>query len=268
MSKVMLVASREYVENLRTKTFWLGILSVPVMLLIFITVPRLLDKARDVRRYSVIDHSGWLHAEIQERANYDDALQLLQFLRGLEEGTKAYEKLPTFLRPLLPLAQGASDTALTALAKTMSVQGKGFLDATGEPDSNLVIAEQVQQEFLNWLTHLSLEQARLFGLKHRQRYHLVDLPDGEDLEPGLREKLDREELFAYFVIGPDPLDEAAGHKYVSNNRTDGDLKSWISRLATEEIQSRRFQREEHRSRRGPEDPGQVDLRGEAGLQDR
>ena len=30
MNKTMLVAQREYVENLRTKTFWLGILSVPV----------------------------------------------------------------------------------------------------------------------------------------------------------------------------------------------------------------------------------------------
>ena len=62
MGKTMLVAMREFVENLRTKTFWIGILAFPLILAIGVFVGRLMEKAKDVRHYAVIDHSedGWL----------------------------------------------------------------------------------------------------------------------------------------------------------------------------------------------------------------
>ena len=52
-NKTWLVALREYAENLRTKTFWIGILSFPVILAVAVVVPHLLSKAKDVRRYAV-----------------------------------------------------------------------------------------------------------------------------------------------------------------------------------------------------------------------
>ena len=38
-NKTLLVACREFFENLRTKTFWIGILFMPIMLSFMVVVP-------------------------------------------------------------------------------------------------------------------------------------------------------------------------------------------------------------------------------------
>lgn len=43
-NKTLLVAQREYLENVRTKTFWLGIFIVPVLLAGVVGVSVLLEK--------------------------------------------------------------------------------------------------------------------------------------------------------------------------------------------------------------------------------
>ena len=48
------------------------------------------------------------------------------------------------------------------------------------------------------------------------------------------------ELFAYFVIGKDPVKSSEGCQYVSKNLTDNDLKKWLGRHATAEVRTRRM----------------------------
>ena len=67
MSRAFLVAQREYVQNLRTKGFWFGILFFPVLLTAFIVVPQLLERTKSARRYAVIDRSGWLLDAVNQR---------------------------------------------------------------------------------------------------------------------------------------------------------------------------------------------------------
>ena len=55
-----LVARREFLDTVRTKTFWIGILSFPVILGLAVVVPMWLERSADVRRYAVVDRSGWL----------------------------------------------------------------------------------------------------------------------------------------------------------------------------------------------------------------
>ena len=127
-NKALLVAQREYYENLRTKTFWIGILAVPVMIVLMVFVPRLLEKAKDVRRYAVIDESGWLLDAIEERATYDDTWRLLTFLQDeAHEGQAALERLPAALRPLATMVEDASAEELEVLARRMSAAGASFL---------------------------------------------------------------------------------------------------------------------------------------------
>ena len=246
ISKVYLVSAREYAENLRTKTFWIGILSFPVMLIVLATVPKLLEQTKDVRKYAVIDHSGWLLEAIEERAAFDDTLRVLEYLRNdAGKGTRAYEALPKILQRVEPLVRNLGTEELFSLAKFLALQKRSMLDADVSAES-VEVSDEDQTEFLIWLLSLSPEQAKKIGVINRERYLRVETPDeAEDLEQELRNKLDNEELFAYFVIGPDPLDEPKqGHKYVSNNRTDTDLRNWISRMASEEVEARRFQREQ------------------------
>jgi ABC-2 type transport system permease protein len=236
-SKVGLVALREYHENLRTKTFWIGILAFPVILAIATVVPRLLEGAKDVRTYAVIDRSGWLLPAIEERATYHDTYRILEHVRKQAgKGESGVAALPTVLRPLAAMVTDAENDELESLAKTMAFEGKSKLT----PEQAAGIDPKLQTEFLLWM----VAHAKSLGIGlDRDRYQRMEVPEGEDPERHLRQMLDDGALFAYFVIGPDPLSAEETHKYVSNNLTDKDLQQWIERLASAEIEARRFERE-------------------------
>ncbi len=251
-NKTLLVAMREYSENLRTKTFWLGILSFPVILIIMAVVPTFLAKAKDVRRYAVIDPTGWLLPAIEERAQYGEVLSLLKFLqRKAEQGESSLSKLPKALREMANGLEKKTAKQLESDARLMTALGKSLanLQFMTKPVSaskkDEISAETTQ--FLAWVTSLSPDEARSLkaGVK-RERYLRVPIDPGiEDQEAWARSKLDNgsDGLFAYFVLGPTPLENTDGFKYVSNNRTDKDLKTWIGKLASDEIGARRFAKE-------------------------
>jgi ABC-2 type transport system permease protein len=234
--KVGLVALREYHENLRTKTFWIGILVFPAILAIAAVVPKLLEGAKDVRRYAVIDRSGWLLEAIEERATFDDAFRIYEYVRDeASKGASAVAALPPILRLMAPMVAKASDDELEAMAKSMAFQGKSKLSLDG-----IGIDAKQQTEFLLWM---ATEGKKLGIGLDRERYQRVDVAPAEEPEARLREMVDDGELFAYFVIGPDPLSVDESHKYVSNNLTDKDLQQWMQRLASAEIEARRFEHE-------------------------
>lgn len=255
-NKTALVALREYAENVRTKTFWLGILAFPVILVIAAVVPTLFAKAKDVRRYAVIDQTDWLLPAIEERAQYDDVLQLLKFLqKQAAKGEAALASMPAPLRAAASGLESKTAQQLERQARLWTALGKSFanlqqVDPAGAPEMDSATREQVgaqTAEVLAWLSSLSPSEARSLkaGVK-RERYLRLEVPSGtDDPEAWARKAMDgsRDGLFAYFVLGPDPLGGNAGFKYVSNNRTDRDLKEWIGRLASEEIEARRFARE-------------------------
>lgn len=250
-SKTLLVAQREYYENLRTKTFWIGILAVPVMLVLMVFVPRLLEKAKDVRRYAVIDQSGWLLDAIEERATFDDTWRLLTFLQDeAHEGAGSLERLPQALRSLAAMVKDASVEKLETLARRMTAAGASFMASGSGAEAALpegvsedALTEQ-RTEFLKWLATLGPEEARKLGAGiKKEQYVRIEVPESEQQpEEYLRSRLagGSKDLFAYFVIGPDPMTGSEQNKYVSNNRTDDDLREWLGRLATREIVSRRF----------------------------
>jgi ABC-2 type transport system permease protein len=151
MRKIWQVAQREFMENVRTKGFWIGVLMFPIILGMSIGVPIMLEKAKSARRFAVLDRSEWVLEAV---------------------------------RPALPQAA--------------------------------------------------------------RRFSLVEL----SLDPndaGAEERLNRlvleDSLFAYFIIGPDPIESADGSRYLSRNLTDTDLRDWFSELVTDTVQGRRIERE-------------------------
>jgi ABC-2 type transport system permease protein len=152
MRKIWLVAQREFMENARTKSFWIGILIFPIILTLAIVVPTLLEKTRDARRFAVVDRSGWVL----------DAV-----------------------RPSLP------------------------------------------------------ERATRFVLVEES----VD-PDDPAVEERLNEMVRDNELFAYFIIGPEPIEGSTGSQYLSRNLTDDDLRDWFGELVTATVRVRRLEREQ------------------------
>lgn len=142
-SKVWLVAQREWLENVRTKGFWIGILIFPLILAAATIVPSLFDSP--TREFAVVDRSGWVL----------DAL-----------------------RP-------------------------------------------------------ALAESEQFTL-------VTDVPSDES---SLNRLVADEDLFAYFVIGEDPMTDAQGARYVSRNLTDSDLRQWFEATVSATVRGRRLDRE-------------------------
>lgn len=248
--KALLVALRELAENVRTKSFWIGMLALPLIIGIAIGVSVLFAMARDVRQYAVIDQSGWLLGEVENRAAYDDVERLLRLVREKARGGEV-AKLPAPLKPLAESLKDATDEQVSLAAQAMSAKAGAVAGMAG-PDATLPVAiaqaaEGQAADVYAWLATLAPEDARkVGGGLSRSRYQRRAIPaDVADPEAWAREQLEKKDdgLFAYFVIGPDPVAGSAGCKYVSNNATDEDLKNWMSRLATSVVQGRRFDTE-------------------------
>jgi ABC-2 type transport system permease protein len=152
MRKIWQVAQREFLENVRTKSFWIGIFIFPIILGMSIAVPTLLEKSRQARRFAVLDRSGWVLDAVRPR---------------LSEASRRF----------------------------------ALVDVSVDPN-----------------------------------------------DPAAEERLNRlvlsDSLFAYFIIGPDPIESGEGSRYLSRNLTDSDLRDWFGEMVTEEVQARRIEREQ------------------------
>jgi len=277
MNKTFLVAMREYVENLKTKAFWLGIMALPVILVLSILVPQWLEKGKDVRYYAVIDNSeSRLLAAIDERSTFPDMEKVLRAAVDwhAEESAK-FDELPEILRrTVIKLKQmidehtqsGTAEAAGEAIdkdeftdevikqgaleiAKAVGPEGLAGTAAAGLVSEEIlekvqgVFDEQVKKPIKDWYDNLSPEEAESFRSSlSKSRYARIAIKDdGQDPEEAARKMLNDDELFAFFVIGPDPEKDSEGCKYVSNNQTDDSLLNWFKRLANEEVRFRRIQ---------------------------
>ena len=243
-SKTYLVAEREYLENVRTKTFWIGIAIVPILIAIAIGVQAFLRKAKDVRTYAIVDHSpdGWLSREVLRRGEENDLQKLFASFKSLSP-----DKAATASRALDPQAVAAriaklpADDPLRRLLDRLA-RRKDELQQALAGGSFAQLQAEMQQEFFAWFGQLSAAELRQLGIGFdKSRYQLVLVPgSGEELTRELNARIADGKLFAYFEIGADPLDGApASHRYVSQNLTDNDLRNWLEGLATEAVRDAR-----------------------------
>lgn len=250
MRKSWLVARREYMENLRTRTFWIGVFAFPVILAVMLAGSRLLEGSKDVRLYGVVDHSGWLLDEVEERAAFPDLVKVLEEgRRRLKEGEDLEgwpEVVVVPIRMTLDQDDKAFSRFATALGKLYEpdpgrdARVARVLEQSGADADALV--EAFREKVRTWWRGLDPEEADRYapGLD-RSRYKRISLSGPlEEQEERLARMLADGGIFAYFVIGSDPAEDGSGCKYVSKNLTDRDLLRWFSDLAREEVLLRRF----------------------------
>ena len=274
--KAYLVARREFVENLRTKTFWIGIFSVPVIYVIIIIASVFFAKSKGIRTYMVIDNSGWLAARIEEKASGPDLTLVFEGLRDAlkdndEEALALYPEMLKVDDPRWEFIKEGTPAEIRFAAQQFSLlskpDGMGSLAALELPPEKLAKIRAVLDAFHGalhrWWKDLSPEDAAKFGSKlSKSRYQKLAI-DGKDApsEKELRKRIEEDKLFAFFVIPKDPVgeipeesvrpkdndkdkekSEKAPFKYVSNNVTDDALKKWFSRLASGIIQEERVKK--------------------------
>ncbi len=271
-NKTLIVAGREYTENLRTKAFWIGILFFPIILIGSIAVPRLLDRAKEARYYAVVDESGFLLKAVEERAQLPDLEKVFTTaLSWRDKGGAKWERQPQILKDTVERIVAMKDTPVMkmldqlppeirgdendkpevraarfyawAITALNSNEGSAIRDAM--PSEAKDRLNELRDGIRDWWKSLPPEEAKEFDRDlAKARYVRVDAPTGGDVIAELNQRVGDKKLFAYFVIGKDPVHSDEGSKYVSNNLTDNDLRRWFAGLATEEIRDRRLAEKE------------------------
>lgn len=224
MNKTLLVAAREYFENLSTKTFWIGILVFPIILVASLVVPTLLERSKSARTYTVVDQSGWLHDDVMAQVRQKDFT--IVFERLLQKGDSLLANLPDGLKPI---ADSLSEENLTSMAAQL---------AGSESPNHPLIQPEIQARMQDWWSNLTQSQASAISDRLSHNSYLFTPPSGDETK--LNQALNDEDLFAYFNIQPDPLNDVPAMDYVSNNFTDEGLKYWYSGFADQALKRKRI----------------------------
>lgn len=239
MNKAFLVAFREYKENITTKTFWIGIISFPLIIGLSFAVPILLERNREARKFAVLDQSGWLWQAVENRALASDFNTMFINWQGRENLTED---------PGLPAACAGLGTLLAGM-DSGSIQTAASYTAAEAPDSLPAGLDPSWQELRTALRGWwqSLDSGGIRDLEGRLQ---LGLYHGELVDPAtydedvIRNQVASEEIFAFLVIGPDPVASSNGFKYYSRNLTDEELKDWFLGHAGALVRPMRFQEQE------------------------
>ncbi|MCS7312826.1 MAG: ABC transporter permease, partial [Acidobacteria bacterium] len=228
--------------NLRTKTFWIGILSFPVLLILAVVLPAWLERAKAPRRYAVLDRSGWLEPAVRAQADAEDLALVLQVaVERFQAGDVGLATLPPVLRRFAPALVTLKEDQIRALARRLV---RGSDDPTETPVAPEIdqIFQEAGPDLRTWWQGLTPKEAgRLHRGLARSRFVRVEVPQtaGDPAEV-LHRMVRQGDLFAYFVIGPDPLPDCRDCQYVSKNLTDTDLYDWFVGQATRVLRARQL----------------------------
>ena len=245
MRKIFLVARREYMENLRTKSFWIGIVSFPLIIGLAGGIPFLLSRAKEARTYAVIDHSDFLLRQVEEQILRGDIEETVETLaKKYRRDTAQFERLPDVLRrptlEWLALDEQQRADFVSGLAAERIDEAAG--DALPEKLRGQI--ETLGTDLRRWWREVDVQELEDLDLElSRSRFARVEVPAADDPQADLNRMIRDDELFAYFVIGADPVESAAECEYVSNNLTDRELLNWFSNKAARIVRERRIERE-------------------------
>jgi ABC-2 type transport system permease protein len=235
MRNAFLVALREYVENAKTKGFWIGIFMLPVVLFLSLQVPMLLErKGTPVRHFVLVDYSGQFEPHISKAL--EQQYQRMTLSRLNEYTRENRIKLPESLRPL-------ADESPQAVERFVQLGGKDFYLSTLQP-------------LLPARAPAFIEPRRLY-VQVPLPFEVPASPDeaAEKLRPALNgeEKLRRdgvEVALDVAIIIPkienlkSPAaqgEEAeAGIQYWSRNLADKSLRSHVENAINQEIRRREY----------------------------
>jgi len=229
-NKTLLVAQREYLENIRTKTFWIGILAFPVLIAISIGAGFVLNKLKETKSYAVVDLSAdGLGARIEKQARSTDMVALARLLAKNESLTAELAAMRERLGPDLVNLQAPGDKQEPP-AVPADVQERLHTMVQAMPASDFAAMVQQQQAFAT---------AKKFQFRSLQDLGVADLPPDEQ-QTRLGQMVKAGKLFAYFVVGADARKSLEDFRYVSNNFTDDSVRTWYGAAATRIVQELRI----------------------------
>ena len=221
---ISLVAQREFVENVRTRGFWISLLGLPVLMLVLAVLPALLlATSEPPARFTIVDQSGWLGDRVLTTIVTEDMTQLVDALRaGADQ-----------VAPLAGIAE-LSDADADKLIERAAPLAAVLLRDGGTVNTS----ETMDERFADWFVDQRRQVAELTPDARLVRFPYVASPGSTAAE--LRQAVLDERLLGYFVIPDDPVASSAGAAYVTSRLTQIELRSWFDRLVTAEVRQQRL----------------------------
>ncbi len=221
-SRTFLVAQREYVEMVRTKTFWLGILSFPLIFAVAIFIGWLMEQTKETQVYTVADFTvSKLGTAIEESARNGDILDLI---------TENIDQFPAEYRDA---AKSITIEQIEAGMSLMPAEQRQMLDKK--------LAERKEK-----FRYRSLEDLELTGKSE------------SEIMAALNDRVRDGKLFGFFVLRNDPVADLtyeiteegedgkpqqvrkSNVQFICENTNDNDLKNWYGSAATRVIRGQRL----------------------------
>ena len=230
MNRTGLVAFREYLENVRTKGFWIGILMMPITLVIAGVMPMLVDSTREAKLFAVIDDADLLpgvETRIRER-------DLLAFLGSYDED--AVDHVPGYLAAYLPEIRALEEDQQKQLVRVLL--NNQPLEIEGLTRRLERFLKDHAASIADWWKNLNATARATLSPDISTNYFVMVPPAGD--EESLNQLVQDGELFAYFVLKPDLLQKSTEATYISANFTDKQLQNWFGRLLSAHIRELRL----------------------------
>ena len=234
LSSVWLVAYREYLENIRTKAFWLGAILMPIIFLVMLIVPSLFARDSDAI-YGVIDQSGWVHDAVRKTIVERDIEQFLTVFEN--EIPTVYDEIKdSEVREDLRTAvnNGLSEDNFRRELRDMIV----YLTTQNGQLSN---PTKPSERIANWWVKNIETVAEIAPGVSYSRYR--EIRSQTESTSVLTQLLSNDEILGFFVIPDDPVAGDTGAQYVTKNLTNRDLQNWFERLVSEVVQTQRIREE-------------------------
>jgi ABC-type Na+ efflux pump permease subunit len=232
MYRALLVAQREFLENIRTKGFWLSIAMMPIMLILIGIVPLLVSSTRETQTFTVVDESGWLFDRIMREIELSDIRTYLK--------TEVNDNIRTPLDKIKTDLVDQEDTVLKEVAIAMLDPSQSLSESV--PDSVREFFQLHRSEINGWWQALAVaDKNALSNRISSNHFRYVD-PKDRTIE-NLNQAVQNNQLFAYVVLGPDPVESNDGFRFVSNNLTDRELLNWLARHTTQVVREERLKTE-------------------------
>lgn len=159
VNRALLVAVREFLENVRTKGFWIGIAMLPIMLVMVGIIPIIVESTREAKKFTVIDRSGWLLDVTLERIGLNGPQDRFEFVpaegRGVEalnEAISAGELFGYFVIGEDPIASDDGFRYVSNNLTDRDLLGWFGDHANAEVRARRLERENLSEEIANWIT--------------------------------------------------------------------------------------------------------------------
>ena len=274
MRYTFLIALREYVENAKTKGFWIGIFMLPLMIAVGIGVTALLARSEPSRHFVVVDQSGVFGEAIERSLELGHQRAVLQALRQYVRENARAARRPDVDLSAIPADGGPADPTAVAAFIAAGGQDAFLAQVRGTLDENAPGFEEPSRPFVRVALPAEIDADASVEeiLAKLKPYLLGERPirvDGREAR-----------LFAALLVAPGALDEAvrgggtapaaqAAIQYWSTNLAVDNLPDRIRDALNDEVRRRLYVArgvdtamvrdiEETRVRLGAFDPGKAE----------